>query len=90
VTYFDSTERGQHDLRAVGNGSPFCCEIDEVLLVPGRYRIDASVYCDGELHDHVEAAAFLEIQQGILRGRLVQREAQYGSVIMNHQWKTPV
>ncbi len=90
VTYFDTTERGQHDLRDVGNGSPFCCEIDEVLLVPGRYRIDASVYCDGELHDHVEAAAFLEMQQGILRGRLVQREPQYGSVIMNHRWKTPV
>ncbi len=90
VTYFDSTERGQQDSVAAEAGSGFCCEIDEITLVPGRYRIDVSVYSDGELQDHVEAAAFLDIQQGMLRGRLVQREPQYGSVIMDHRWTAPV
>ena len=47
------------------------CEIDELLLLPGRYRIDVALYLEGELQDHVEAAAFFSVGQGAIRGRPV-------------------
>ena len=89
VTYFDSTEPSENDLIDVGQGRVFRCVIDELLLVPGRYRIDVTIYIGKELQDHVEAAAFLDVEQGVLEGRVVMREAQYGSVIMHHRWVKP-
>jgi lipopolysaccharide transport system ATP-binding protein len=88
VTYFDSQEHGAED-RLAGEPRTFRCEIDEVLLVPGRYRLDASLHADGELEDTVEGAAFLHVEPGILRGRPVLRESAYGPTIMPHRWTTP-
>ena len=90
IAYFDSTEHGDHDLTDVAGERVFRCIIDELLLVPGRYRVDVTIFLgDKVLQDHVEAAAFLEVEQGILDGRVVKHEAQYGSVIMRHRWVTP-
>jgi lipopolysaccharide transport system ATP-binding protein len=88
VTYFDSIEHGAHDV-AAGASRVFCCDIDELLLVPGRYRVNAAVSSDGELHDHVEAAAVLHVEEGIVRGRPVARDPAYGSIVMPHRWSTP-
>ena len=88
VTYFDSTEHGVQDTTRPG-ARVFCCEIDEVLLVPGRYRMNAAIASDGELHDHVEAAAVVDVEPGIVRGRPVLRDGAYGSVMMPHRWVTP-
>jgi lipopolysaccharide transport system ATP-binding protein len=89
VTYFDSAMNGQEDLSAPEQEHTFLCDIDELLLLPGRYRINAAIMCDGELQDHIEAAAFVDVEQGVLRGRPVSREAGYGSVLMPHRWITP-
>jgi lipopolysaccharide transport system ATP-binding protein len=89
VTYFDSVERSPKDA-ANPSGEPiFSCEIHEVILVPGRYRINAAIYGDRQLQDHVEAAAFIQVEQGLLDGRLVLRNASYGSFVMPHRWISP-
>jgi hypothetical protein len=31
----------------------------------------------------------VDVEQGVLRGRPVSREAGYGSVLMPHRWITP-
>ena len=54
MTYFDFTEPSENDLIDVGQGRVFRCVIDELLLVPGRYRIDVTIYIGKELQDHVE------------------------------------
>lgn len=90
VTYFDSSEHGQADsVQRPGAGAAFCCDIGELLLVPGRYRIDATVSLDGEVQDHVAGAALVEVEQGLLDGRPVMRNSNYGSVIMHHHWTVP-
>jgi lipopolysaccharide transport system ATP-binding protein len=63
------------------------CELDELLLLPGRYRIDVGLYLSGDLQDHVEGAAFFTVGPGAVRGRAVRGEATYGAVQMPHVWR---
>ena len=87
VTYFDSSEHGSEDSTLPRDSGPaFTCRIPELLLVPGRYRIDATVSLDGEVQDHVPGAAVIDVQQGLLDGRPILRGANYGSVILHHRW----
>src|SRR5205814_864149 len=39
VTYFDSADRGPDDVRLASSSGPgtIVCEVDELLLLPGRY-----------------------------------------------------
>ena len=46
------------------------CELDELLLLPGRYRVNVALYLHGEPQDHVEAV-FFSVAPGTLRGRPV-------------------
>lgn len=89
VTYFDSVEYGCKDLTGPDAETAFSCELDTVLLVPGRYRINAALYCDRELQDHVEAAAFIQVEHGLLDGRPVLRNPSHGSIIVPHRWRSP-
>jgi lipopolysaccharide transport system ATP-binding protein len=63
------------------------CELDELLLLPGRYRIDVGLYLSGDLQDHVEGAAFFSVGPGAVRGRAVRGEAAYGVVQIPHVWR---
>jgi lipopolysaccharide transport system ATP-binding protein len=90
VTYFDSSVSSAEDVAMMGNESrEFVCELDQLLLVPGRYHINAGVTWNGELQDFVEGAIFIDVEQGTLNGRPVPREAGYGAVCMPHRWLTP-
>ena len=42
--------------------------IDELLLLPGRYRIDVGLYLFGRLQDQVEGAAFFTVGPGAISG----------------------
>lgn len=81
ITSFDSAALDARD-----GGATFTCELDELLLVPGRYRIDVALMCNGELQDHVEGAAFIDVHQGVIGGRPVRDWAGCGSVVMPHRW----
>jgi lipopolysaccharide transport system ATP-binding protein len=63
------------------------CELDELLLIPGRYRIDVGLSLMGDLQDHVEGAAFFTVGPGAVRGRPVGGEATYGVVRLPHVWR---
>jgi len=90
VTYFDSAIPGGGDAKDLSKREMFSCEIEELMLTPGRYRINAAIMLDGELEDHLEGASFFEVEQGTLRGRPVPRSAGYVSVFTPHSWRTPV
>jgi lipopolysaccharide transport system ATP-binding protein len=63
------------------------CELDELLLLPGRYRIDVGLYLLGDLQDHIEGAASFSVGPGAVRGRPVRGEATYGVVQIPHVWR---
>ena len=90
VTYFDSAVYSRYDETDRSQGHAFSCEIDELMLIPGRYRINAAIMLDGEMQDHLEGASFFEVEQGTLRGRTVPRSSGYGSMLTPHRWRSPL
>ncbi len=86
VTFFDSAMEGPEDLRHPGGNGQFVCEVEDLLLLPGRYRLNAALMCDGVLQDHLEAAAFIDVQPGLLRGRSTPSASRHGRVLLNHRW----
>jgi len=89
VTSFDSAVHGREDITDPSKGATFVCKIDELPLLPGRYRINVAIMYNGAMEDHLEAAAFVNVEQGQLRGRPTPREAGYGSVGIPHRWTLP-
>jgi lipopolysaccharide transport system ATP-binding protein len=88
VTQFLSKVRGLEDSYDPQNGSKFICEVDELLLTPGRYRLDAIIIGDNCLQDHIEAAKFFEVAEGHLAGRPIEPSPKF-SAFMQHRWTLP-
>jgi lipopolysaccharide transport system ATP-binding protein len=88
VTRFTSKVRGPEDGYDPKNGLRIVCELDELLLLPGRYRIDAAIVGDSRLQDFIEAAAVFEVAEGHVRGRPAQSDEKF-SVSMSHRWTLP-
>jgi lipopolysaccharide transport system ATP-binding protein len=88
VTSFKSRVRGPEDTYASDNGTLFICDLDELLLLPGRYRINVVIVGDNRLQDSVPAAAVFEVSEGHIRGRLAQPDGK-ASVSMAHRWTLP-
>ena len=85
VTFFDTAARGDEDAATVGRHG-FMCTVDELTLVPGRYRINAELAAGGTVVDHVEAAAFFDVEHGTLQGRPAPRSASHGHILLRHRW----
>jgi lipopolysaccharide transport system ATP-binding protein len=88
VTSFYSRARGPEDTYDPKGGLKFVCDLDELLLLPGRYRIDVAIVGDNKLQDFIEAAAVFEVGDGQVGGRLAQHDGKF-SVIMDHRWTLP-
>ena len=88
VTSFYSRLQGPEDTYDPGNGLKFVCELDELLLLPGRYRIDVAIVGDNLLQDFIEAAAVFEVAEGQVRGRPSPPDGK-SSVSMSHRWTIP-
>jgi lipopolysaccharide transport system ATP-binding protein len=88
VTSFTSKVPGPKDIFDPENSLNFICEIDELLLLPGRYRIDVAIVGDNSLQDFIEAAAIFEVGEGHIGGRPVLPDGKF-SVSMSHRWTLP-
>ena len=88
VTSFQSRVRGPEDSSDPRNGLKFVCELDELLLLPGRYRVDVAIIGDNRLQDFIEAATVFEVGEGHVHGRPVQPDGKF-SVSMSHRWTLP-
>ncbi|MDJ0617246.1 MAG: ABC transporter ATP-binding protein [Calothrix sp. MO_192.B10] len=89
VINFNSAVRSQEDITDPHIGNAIVCELDELGLLPGRYRINVALVSDGELQDAVEGAEIVDVEQGNLRGRPVLGNTGYGNVCMYHRWVLP-
>ena len=89
VTTLDSMVAAAEDRHDATLGARFECIVDELLLVPGRYRLDVTIHAKGHLQDHLEAAAFFDVEQGVLRGRPVTGANGHGHSLLPHRWLVP-
>lgn len=92
VTTFNSNVPGPEDVSYPNTVMGYVCEIDELLLLPGRYRVNVFVFGGYERQDTIESAAVFDVEGGLLRGRPVtrgQKDLQVSSV-MPHRWRIPV
>lgn len=88
ISAFESKITGPNDRFDPSLGMKFVCEIDELLLLPGRYRINVLIRDSGELQDFVDAAAFFDVEDGHIDGRPAKSRKRI-SVGMPHRWTIP-
>ncbi|MBX6313845.1 MAG: ABC transporter ATP-binding protein, partial [Isosphaeraceae bacterium] len=93
VAYLDSARHAPADVSDPGLGSQFVCEIEELPLLPGRYRINVAVATgpdwSSDLQDRIEGAAVFEVEQGLMRGRPETADTAWGNVCIAHRWLHP-
>lgn len=84
VTFFDSAVPGSEDVPL--DAPRIVCQLDELNLLPGRYRINAAIHWNGEYQDHLEGAAYFTVEQGEFGGRPAPEDTGYGKVLVHHRW----
>ena len=88
ITAFKSKVRGPKDAHDPSIGLSFICEVDELLLLPGRYRMDVAIIGDNKLQDYLEAATSFDVGAGLLDGRPAESNQKI-SITMPHRWTLP-
>ena len=86
VTSFDSSLQ-QVDGDTARDSPTFICELDAIRLLPGRYSVNAGLYCQGgEIQlDHLDSAFMFEVTPGnALEARLA--DPADGYVVLGHRW----
>jgi lipopolysaccharide transport system ATP-binding protein len=89
VTTFDSEVVGDRDVRDPELGPCIECEIASLALLPGRYRIDVLVKGRRQIQDGLQAAAFFDVEPGVLDGRPMPMTGMDGDVALVHTWRVP-
>jgi lipopolysaccharide transport system ATP-binding protein len=89
ITYFDSALQSQLDCVDPESSTAFSCQVDELPLLPGRYRINVAIKRNGEIQDHLEGAAFFNVKADRAYGRSMTNQNGYCNVVLNHRWSKP-
>jgi lipopolysaccharide transport system ATP-binding protein len=85
----DSEISAERDQRDGSLGDRIECELEVLPLVPGRYRIDVLLKANNHLQDGLQAAAFFDVQPGVIGGRPVPASGSEGDVVVPHTWRLP-
>jgi lipopolysaccharide transport system ATP-binding protein len=89
VTTLDSEISAPADLRGGDLGPHIECEIAALPLVPGRYRIDVLLKARGQIQDGLQAAAFFDVEPGVIAERPTPTAGSDGDVVLAHIWRLP-
>jgi lipopolysaccharide transport system ATP-binding protein len=89
IATFDSELSSPTDVRDSGLGRTIECEVPTLPLVPGRYRIDVLLKARNQIQDGLVAAAFFDVEPGILSGRPLPAAGSDGDVVLEHTWRLP-
>jgi lipopolysaccharide transport system ATP-binding protein len=89
VCFFRSSMIGPEDELDSRLGNKLICQIDELLLLPGQYRMRVELDLNNHKEDYLEAAGFFNVEQGQLHKRITYENNQYGSITMPHSWRLP-
>ena len=89
IASFDSELSAPSDRRDGELGATIECEIASLPLIPGRYRIDFLLKGRQEIQDGLQAAAFFDVEPGIIDGRPIATAGSDGDVALRHNWHLP-
>ena len=89
VTTLDSEVVAVSDVRERELGPWIECEIASLPLVPGRYRIDVLLKAMRQIQDGLQAAAFFDVEPGVIGQRPVSPTGADGDVVLVHAWRLP-
>jgi lipopolysaccharide transport system ATP-binding protein len=90
IIRLDSEVSSPSDVRDGADGRVIECEIPQLPLVPGRYRLDAQVHADQHMQDGLEAAAYFDVELGVIGDRPMHPIASDGLIVMPHVWRLPL
>jgi homopolymeric O-antigen transport system ATP-binding protein len=65
------------------------CLIDSLSLIPGRYRVDVQLKGREEIQDGLQAAAYFDVEPGVIEGRPMPVAGADGDVVLPHRWQLP-
>ncbi|MGN6168345.1 MAG: ABC transporter ATP-binding protein [Solirubrobacteraceae bacterium] len=89
IATLDSEMSAPADVRDRRSGPLIECYIESLPLVPGRYRIDVLVKARRQIQDGLQAAAFFDVEPGLIGSRPVPAAGSDGDVILSHTWRLP-
>jgi lipopolysaccharide transport system ATP-binding protein len=89
VATLDSEVAAPSDVRDGGLGSRIECHIPSLPLLPGRYRIDVVVKGKRQIQDGLQAAAFFDVEPGVIDDRPMPTAGADGDVAIAHAWRLP-
>ena len=89
ITTFDSELSAPVDARQPGGPSRIECEVASLPLVPGRYRVDVLLKGSQEIQDGLQAAAYFDIEPGVVEGRPMPAAGADGDVVLPYAWRLP-
>ena len=90
VCTLDSEVSAPVDVRNGDMGPRIECEIAGLPLLPGRYRIDVIVRAKRQIQDGLQAAAFFDVEPGLVGDRPTATAGSDGNVVLAHAWRLPV
>jgi lipopolysaccharide transport system ATP-binding protein len=89
ITTLDSELSAPADVVEPELGTRIECQIPELPLAPGRYRIDALLKGRRQIQDGLQAATFFDVEAGVLAGRPMAAGGAQGDVVVEHAWRLP-
>jgi lipopolysaccharide transport system ATP-binding protein len=89
ITTLDSELSSAADVRDSGSGPRIECRVDSLPLIPGRYRIDILLRGRQEIQDGLQAAAYFDVEPGVVNGRPMPSIGADGDVVLPHTWQLP-
>ena len=90
VTVFDSQVFATVDERKESDVPRLVCEVDEILLAAGRYRLDVVIISNARQQDWLVGAGYFDVVPGDIRGRPAKQTRPNSSVSFPHRWQVPV
>jgi lipopolysaccharide transport system ATP-binding protein len=87
VVKFDTRLTSSEDERPRDETDLLVCEVAELPLMPGQYRMDVELHLNGERQDEVPAAIAFEVTSGPVRGRPIGSGSNRPVVALPHCWR---
>lgn len=89
VATLDSEVSAPVDSRDPELGPRIECELEGLPLLPGRYRIDVVLKGKRQIQDGLQAAAFFDVEPGVVRDRPTPISGADGDIVLAHRWRLP-
>ncbi|WP_019508576.1 ABC transporter ATP-binding protein [Pleurocapsa sp. PCC 7319] len=90
IINFNSEQCSSHDLTNPEIGAKFICEIEQLPLLPGQYRLNVLIKGDGIIQDHLEGAAWFDVEPGAMQDRPIKIKDNGIKICVPHIWTVPV